>query len=144
MIVRKKTDTIVIHCADTKPSMDIGAEEIREWHTKQRGFDDIGYHYVIRRDGTKEIGRSIELQGAHAVKVNGHSIGICLVGGMAEDNSPENNFTLEQHLTLKDLIKELKEKYAIEDICGHYEVESKKPHCPGFHVKEWLMKEDLL
>jgi N-acetyl-anhydromuramyl-L-alanine amidase AmpD len=124
--------------------MDIGVEEIREWHTKQRGFDDIGYHYVIRRNGTKEIGRPLELQGAHAVKVNGHSIGICLVGGMAADNSPENNFTLEQHLTLKDLIKELKEKYTIEDICGHYEVEPKKPHCPGFHVKEWLMKEDLL
>jgi N-acetylmuramoyl-L-alanine amidase len=143
MIKRKKTDTIIIHCAATKPSMDIGASEIREWHTKERGFDDIGYHYVIRRNGVKELGRNIDLQGAHAVKVNGHSIGICLVGGMAEDNSSENNFTLEQYLTLKDLIVELKSKYPIEDIAGHYEVEEKKPDCPGFHVKDWLRKEGI-
>jgi N-acetylmuramoyl-L-alanine amidase len=143
MIKRKKTDTIIIHCAATKSSMDIGASEIREWHTKERGFDDIGYHYVIRRNGVKEVGRDIDLQGAHAVKVNGHSIGICLVGGMAEDNGPENNFTLEQYLTLKDLIVELKSKYPIEDIAGHYEVEEKKPNCPGFHVKDWLRKEGI-
>ena len=77
MIKRNKTDTVVIHCADTPEDMDIGAEKIREWHTKERGWDDIGYHWVIRRDGTLDPGRPLEMQGAHAVAVNGSSV--CLL-----------------------------------------------------------------
>ena len=37
--------------------MDIGAEKIKEWHTKGNGWSDIGYHWVIRRDGTLDKGR---------------------------------------------------------------------------------------
>jgi N-acetyl-anhydromuramyl-L-alanine amidase AmpD len=141
---RTKTDTIVIHCAATKPSMNIGAEEIKKWHVDERGWSDIGYHFVITRDGTKELGRGLDLSGAHAKAVNGTSVGICLVGGLSEDNKPENNFTLEQFLTLKDLIKELKMKYPdAKKIIGHYQVEPAKPHCPGFNVPEWLNKEGL-
>jgi len=141
---RTKTDTIVIHCAATKPSMNIGAEEIKKWHVDERGWSDIGYHFVITRDGTKELGRGSDLSGAHARAVNGTSVGICLVGGLSEDNKPENNFTLEQFLTLKDLIKELKMKYPdAKKIIGHYQVEPAKPHCPGFNVPEWLNKEGL-
>jgi len=141
---RTKTDTIVIHCAATKPSMNIGAEEIKKWHVDERGWSDIGYHFVITRDGTKELGRGSDLSGAHARAVNGTSVGICLVGGLSEDNKPENNFTLEQFLTLKDLIKELKMKYPdVKKIIGHYQVEPAKPHCPGFNVPEWLNKEGL-
>ena len=51
MDLRKKTDSIIIHCAATKPSMDIGIEEIRKWHVDQNGWDDVGYHFIIRRDG---------------------------------------------------------------------------------------------
>jgi len=141
---RTKTDTIVIHCAATKPSMNIGAEEIKKWHVDERGWSDIGYHFVITRDGTKELGRGLDLSGAHAKAVNGTSVGICLIGGLSEDNKPENNFTLEQFLTLKDLIKELKMKYPdAKKIIGHYQVEPAKPHCPGFNVPEWLNKEGL-
>ena len=144
MILRKNTDCIVIHCAATKPSMDIGADEIRKWHMQERGFDDIGYHYVIKRNGEYEIGRPIGFQGAHAVKVNGHSIGICLVGGLSEKNEPESNFTLEQFLTLKDVIEMIKKQYPhINKIIGHCDVEEKKPHCPGFNVQEWLHKENI-
>ena len=58
MTVRKTTDTIVIHCTQTPDTMDIGADEIKKWH-KNRGFDTIGYHFVIRRDGHVEKGRDI-------------------------------------------------------------------------------------
>jgi hypothetical protein len=71
---RTKTDTIVIHCAATKPSMNIGAEEIKKWHVDERGWSDIGYHFVITRDGTKELGRGLDLSGAHAKAVNGTSV----------------------------------------------------------------------
>ena len=144
MILRKNTDCIVIHCAATKPSMDIGADEIRKWHKEERGFDDIGYHYVIKRNGEYEIGRPLAFQGAHAVAVNGRSIGVCLIGGLSENNQPENNFTLEQFLTLKDVIEIIKRQYPhIKEIIGHCDVEAKKPHCPGFNVQEWLNKEDI-
>ncbi|MGA1048539.1 MAG: N-acetylmuramoyl-L-alanine amidase [Minisyncoccia bacterium] len=141
MIPRKNTDTLVIHCAATKPSMDIGVDEITQWH-KDRGFDTIGYHYVIRRSGVVEKGREDSLQGAHAVAVNGTSIGVCMVGGVDDSLKWENNFTEAQFRSLKSLIILLKNKYPIEKIIGHYEVESKK-ECPSFNVQEWLDNNDL-
>ena len=144
MDVRKKTDSIIIHCAATKKSMDIGYKEIREWHVDQNGWDDVGYHYIIRRNGKLEKGRPEEYSGAHAPSHNSRSIGICLVGGMADDGGPENNFTLEQFLTLKDLVNMIMDKYSdITEILGHCDVQDNKPNCPGFNVKEWLNKEAI-
>jgi N-acetyl-anhydromuramyl-L-alanine amidase AmpD len=144
MDLRKKTDSIIIHCAATKPSMDIGYNEIRKWHVDQNGWDDVGYHFIIKRNGQYEKGRPEGYSGAHAPSHNGRSIGICLVGGMAEDGGPENNFTLEQFLTLKDLINMIMDKYSdITDVLGHCDVQDNKPNCPGFNVKEWLHKEAI-
>ena len=94
MDLRKKTEMIVIHCAATKPSMDIGASEIKKWHVDDNGWDDIGYHYIIKRGGLVEVGRPEAFQGSHAPAANSKSIGICLVGGMSEDGDAENNFTI--------------------------------------------------
>jgi|TARA_R100000030_G_scaffold82783_1_gene65653 N-acetyl-anhydromuramyl-L-alanine amidase AmpD len=144
MELRKKTDSIIIHCAATKPSMDIGYKEIREWHVDQNGWDDVGYHFIIRRNGQLEKARPEGYSGAHAPSHNGRSIGICLVGGMAEDGSAENNFTLEQFLTLKDLVNMVMDKYSdITEVLGHCDVQDNKPNCPGFNVKEWLNKEAI-
>ena len=81
MTERDSTDTIVIHCSATPSNMDIGVDKIRKWHVDDNGWDDIGYHYVIRRDGTLEIGRDEAMVGSHARAVNGTSIGVCLIGG---------------------------------------------------------------
>jgi N-acetyl-anhydromuramyl-L-alanine amidase AmpD len=59
MELRKKTDYLIIHCAATKPSMDIGVNEIRKWHL-DRGWRDVGYHYMIRRNGEVELGRRVD------------------------------------------------------------------------------------
>ena len=109
---------IIIHCAATKPSMDVGVKEITQWH-KARGFFTIGYHYVIRRSGTIEQGRDVNQAGAHAVGYNAHSIGICLVGGIDDKGRPQNNFTDKQWATLKTLVKDLVAKYKIKEIIGH-------------------------
>ena len=144
MELRKKTEMIVVHCAATKPSMDIGYKEIRKWHVEDNGWDDVGYHYIIKRDGTVEVARAEAFQGAHAPAVNSKSIAICLVVGMAEDGDAENNFTLEQFLSLKDLIKKIKMTNPnIVEIVGHCDVQDNKPNCPGFNLKEWLIKEDI-
>ena len=144
MDVRKKTDSIIIHCAATKASMDIGYDEIRKWHVDQNGWDDVGYHFIIRRNGKLEKARPEGYSGAHAPSHNSRSIGICLVGGMANDGGPENNFTLEQFLTLKDLVNMVMDKYSdITEVLGHCDVQENKPNCPGFNVREWLHKEAI-
>jgi N-acetylmuramoyl-L-alanine amidase len=115
---------------------------LKHLHT-QRGFDTIGYHYLIKRDGTLQTGRDEDAVGAHAVAVNGTSIGIALVGGGTADMGWENNFTSDQFNTLKSIILRLKDKYDIEKIIGHYQVEASK-ECPSFDVPGWLIENGVV
>ncbi len=142
MIKRELTDTIVIHCSATPETMDIGVEKIREWHVKDNGWDDVGYHHIITRDGTIEPARPEEMQGAHAPKVNHRSIAICMIGGSDANGGWSNNFTNEQWVTLKALLLNLTKKYEIKKIIGHYQVDDKK-ECPSFKVPEYLEENDL-
>ena len=142
MIKREKTDTIVIHCSATPPTMDIGVEKIREWHVGENHWDDVGYHFIITRSGVLQKARPEEMQGSHARAVNGTSLGICLVGGSNANGDWENNFQDEQFVTLKSLILDLIKRYEIKKIIGHYQVDDKK-ECPSFKVPEWLEKNGL-
>lgn len=133
----KSVDYLVVHCAATKASMDIGKAEITQWH-RERGFFDIGYHYVIRRDGTIEKGRPDTRPGAHARGFNHISLGICLVGGVAEDGkTPEDNFTAEQYATLFDLLTELVGEYPEAALVGHRDLPNVHKACPSFDVNSW-------
>ena len=126
---------IIVHCAYTKPNMDIGAEWIRKIHVDQNGWSDIGYHFVIRRDGTIENGRPIERIGAHCKGHNSNTIGICLVGGMNGAGKPEDNFNQVQFEQLKLLIRKLVKTYpAIVKISGHRDYANKA--CPCFNVQD--------
>lgn len=137
--VRLTTDWVAIHCSATTAKMDIGAVELNEWHRK-RGFACIGYHYVIRRDGTIERGRAKHVIGAHVEGYNHNSVGICLVGGVdANDVSKaENNFTRTQFESLSKLLKELKEVFPKAVIQGHKDFPNVAKACPSFDVKVWL------
>ena len=132
---RVETNKIIIHCAATSPSMDIGAQEIERWH-RQRGFQCIGYHFVIRRDGSLEYGRAVDEVGAHVSGHNHDSIGICLVGGVKESDkkTPERNFTPAQYDKLKWLVADLKTFYPDAKVYGHNEFAQKA--CPCFDVRE--------
>ena len=133
---------IVVHCAATPPDMDIGAKEIDLWH-RQRGWAGIGYHYVIRRDGTLELGRPLNRPGAHAQGFNLLSWGICLVGGVTAAGAlgkPEANYTPAQMFTLKDTIRYLEALAPQAQVLGHRDLPS--PHarlkdCPCFDVQAW-------
>jgi N-acetyl-anhydromuramyl-L-alanine amidase AmpD len=140
----RKINKIVIHCSDTYPDMDIYAEDIRSWHVK-RGWSDIGYHYVIPRDGVIEIGRDLdgdgetdEHIGAHALGHNKSSLGICMVGGKARPGKLQANFTRLQWKSLAELVGVLRGRYDIEasNVIGHNEVSNKS--CPGFDVRAWM------
>lgn len=133
---RAITKYIVVHCAATKPTMDIGLREIRQWH-RERGWLDIGYHYVIRRDGTVETGRPQEVIGAHVEGHNYESLGICMAGGIDAKGKPENNFTPAQFESLRTLLDKLKVDYPSAKIVGHRDLDPKKA-CPSFDVASWL------
>lgn len=132
-------DRIVIHCSATKPDQTIGVKEITEWH-KKRGFNTVGYHYVIRRDGTTEDGRPNQQVGAHAKGFNKTSIGICLVGGLDENGNPQPNFTTEQVRSLRTLVAFLKQTYKISSdmVIGHRDLPGVNKQCPCFQVNHWM------
>lgn len=133
---------IIIHCSATPPNMDIGVDNIREWHVKGNGWKDVGYHYVIRRSGFIEMGRSVVQVGAHCLGSNASSIGICLVGGVSFNGKPQDNFTHEQYSALAALLKRLLSEHpAITFITGHNE--HSKKDCPCFDVSEFLKKAGI-
>lgn len=130
---------ITIHCSATKPQFDVGVHEIREWHM-DRGFSDVGYHYVIRRDGTVEKGRPAHRRGAHVQGHNTKNLGICLVGGVNQKGNAQANYTTDQWHALRLLVIELVGRYGIplSNIQGHRDFPRVNKECPCFDVKEWL------
>jgi N-acetyl-anhydromuramyl-L-alanine amidase AmpD len=138
---RSQTDFIVVHCAATKASMDIGVREIRQWHV-QKGWLDVGYHFVIRRNGTVEDGRPHDVVGAHVEGFNSRSIGICLAGGIDAKGNPENNFTPEQFNSLKLMLIAQMRTYPHATVVGHNDLFKGKA-CPSFKVSTWLQSVGL-
>lgn len=137
----RKIDKIIVHCSATRPSQDIGAAEIDTWH-RQQGWSEIGYHFVIRRNGQIENGRAVEKIGAHCKGHNAESIGICLVGGIDKDGKPENNFTDAQFTSLRSLAAKLQVQFpCIQSIHGHNEFAKKA--CPCFDVKKFFSSPSL-
>ena len=139
----RKITGIIIHCAATRPDFMAGATtaervaEIKRWHVQDRGWSDIGYHYLIDRDGTVAKGRPIERDGAHVKGHNKGTIGICLFGGhgSSENDAFADNFTEAQDRALLGLIHTLRDEYGDLPISGHNEYAAKA--CPGFRVSRW-------
>lgn len=140
-------NTIIIHCSATIEAINYTVENIRQWHLK-RGFKNIGYHYVIYRDGTINDGRPISEPGAHCEGFNEHSVGICYIGGLDSNFKSKDTRTPEQKKALADLITYLKNLYPIKLIAGHRDfsadlngdgIISKNEwmkDCPCFEVKD--------
>ena len=122
---------IIIHCSAVKPDQTSSAAQIDTWH-RQRGFHlGIGYHYVIRRDGTIEPGRPEWMIGAHCKNHNAHSIGVCYEGGLDIRGQPDDTRTLAQKATMRRLLEELHARYPRAMILGHRDLNPGKD-CPGY------------
>jgi N-acetylmuramoyl-L-alanine amidase len=129
----RSINKIIVHCSATPEGRDVSTEEIRSWHL-DRGWSDIGYHFVVELDGTICDGRPIEIAGAHAQGHNKDSIGVCYVGGVDEDGEPKDTRTDEQKEALLELIKDLKETYTKAVVFGHRDFSSKA--CPSFDANQ--------
>ena len=131
-------DYIVIHRSDSPDKRDIGAKEITKWHVEERGWQTIGYHYIIRRNGKIEFGRPEQFEGAHCKGVNDRSLGVCLIGRRA--------FDIAQFISLKELVDELKQRYPKAKVRPHNSFPSaikQKKTCPGFDLAAVLDKRLL-
>lgn len=126
----RKIDTIVMHCTahPDRGAAAVGVREIRYDHTKPlalggRGWDDVGYHYVIRRNGVIECGRMESVEGAHVQGHNATSIGVAWVG--------LEKPTSEQWASMVKLTRELMQRYLVPVHCvfGHRELGAQKA-CP--------------
>lgn len=134
----ESVDWLVVHGSGTPADSDIGRKELRRKHMRQ-GAHDIGYHYVIQRDGTTEKGLNDLEPGFHAEGYNLHSLAICMIGGRkGKTSKSENNYTYAQFGALRKLLLVLLHDYPEAEIVAHDELRGVKHTCPGFDVKEWL------
>lgn len=136
----RQINKIYIHAAATPTGMDIGADEIRQWHL-DKGWADIGYHYVIRIGGLVETGRDLDQDGdideevgAHVYGHNKDTLGICLVGGR-----DQFDFSLNQLSAMVCLVATLCKRYDLtfDDVYGHQDADPGKA-CPRFDVKRFF------
>lgn len=121
---------IIVHCSATAEGKDFTIDDIKRWHLA-RGFSDIGYHYIIYRDGSINKGRDESKIGAHCTGHNSNSIGVCYIGGCAADGkTPKDTRTEAQKNSLLKLLSKLKKKYPKAVIHSHKDYANKA--CPSF------------
>ena len=149
----KQWKNIIVHCSDSEWGNTLA---IDGWH-REKGWAEIGYHYVILNgkpfsvneyidlfNGTLEPGRKIDFDlwvennetGAHALGYNSDSIGICMIG--------KEDFTTQQFVTLKFIIQFLQKQYpSIVNVMGHCDTKSGKEQgktCPNFNVDKFMIE----
>jgi hypothetical protein len=133
---------LTIHCSDTENGVKVSVDEIRKWHIRDRGWKDIGYHFVIYPDGTVANGRSSHVTGAHVLGENSGNLGVCLNG--------RDKYTVAQFDSLRTLVERLCDQFDIPTryIFGHYEFQSAKDQgktCPNINMDElrrWFVSHD--
>lgn len=139
----RKINELIIHASATRPNW-MGKSptkrkvaEIRRWHVEDNGWSDIGYHWIIDRDGTIVKGRPMERTGAHTRGKNKDTVGICLIGGHggAASDAFLDNFTFDQDCSLTALVQGLVVDYGPLKVSGHNQYADKA--CPCFEVRDW-------
>ena len=131
---KRNIKEIIVHCSATPEGKDFTVADIKRWHLA-RGFSDIGYHYVIYRDGSIHTGRDESIIGAHCTGHNTNSIGVCYIGGcVSNGKTPKDTRTEAQKISLLKLLSKLKKKYPKAKVYPHYKFAAKA--CPSFNAEE--------
>lgn len=144
----REINEIIIHCTATRPDWNATqsthekVQEVRNWHLS-KGWSDVGYHYLVDRDGTVVEGRPVEKTGAHVKGHNTGTIGVALFGGhgSAATDQFSDHYTQEQADALNHLLVELQQRFpSINKVSGHNDYTNAKA-CPGFKVKPWMQNK---
>jgi hypothetical protein len=123
---------VILHCsASSLPEHD-NVESIRKWHVEENGWKDIGYHFVITRNGDVHKCRDIKDVGAHCIGHNLDSVGICLTG--------ETEFTPDQYFSLAWLLADvINDNPSIVEVKPH-NYYNKEKDCPNFKLRIFDMR----
>lgn len=126
--MQNNPEYIIIHTAALKGD-DYDIEDIDEWH-RERGWQMVGYHYFICKDGTIQQGRPDDLHGAHCRGMNTKSLGICFQG-----HGDHELWTRDQKLSFQRLAAQKRKKYyiSVENVHGHRRYATKT--CPGTLIR---------
>ena len=144
--VDREVTEVVVHWTETHTNKNIGSEEINKYHV-DLGLEGIGYHYVIRRDGSLQRGRPVNIEGQHA-PTNNHdkrSIAIVFVGGINVPTGTPNseNFLSAQSLTRSQLntfdhfCRSFYTVFPGGQIVGHSDIDEDEID-PGFEVINYV------
>ncbi len=128
MLIDNKVSLLVVHCSDTKDSLNLSAIDIHKMHLGF-GWDGIGYHKIVKRSGKIENGRPEYWVGAHVKGKNKFSLGVCLIG--------REKFTEKQFTSLEKILRRWKISYPNARIVGHKDTGDTKKTCPNFDVITW-------
>lgn len=126
----RQINEIIVHCSATREGRDFSAADIRRWHVADRRFSDIGYHFVVRLDGSIEAGRPLRRSGAHCRAHNRRSVGVCYIGGLDRNGHPADTRTPAQRASLLALLTTLRCAFPHASIHGHHDFAPKA--CPCF------------
>ena len=165
--ISREVTFAVLHHSGSKLSQNFSAERIDEIHRTDPNlqFDGIGYHIVIRKNGDIEMGRDFDRVGAHAQDFNAGSIGICLEGGLAEDDDYEafvfdgSSFTFSEDnkgklyspaslRSLRKVVGVFLNVFPGAAVYGHYQTDIARgnaglkrsgKHDPAFDIPTWLV-----
>lgn len=134
---QRTINEIILHCSATPEGKDYTTSQIKACHL-QRGFSDIGYHYVIYRDGSVHNGRDINVSGAHCTNHNAKSIGICYIGGLdSTGKKAKDTRTDAQKKSLVKLVKQLLGLYKLPISAVHCHNEYANKACPSFKITDF-------
>lgn len=145
--ITREVESVIVHWSETHTNKNIGSEEINGWHLKA-DLDGIGYHYVIRRDGSLQRGRPINIVGQHTPGLDDLSIGICFIGGI---NAPTGTPNAENFLSAQSLTRS--QMNTFDHFCravykvfpgmvfnGHSDVDTTGENIdPGFDVPDYVL-----
>lgn len=134
--MKRHFNDIIIHCSGTRCDVHVTADSIRRFHIQDKGWEDIGYHYIIEQDGTIVIGRPLDKMGAHCYGHNRDSVGICYIGGLDRKGRPADTRTPQQKKALARLIwdltiEALRNGWGLPSVHGHHDY-NKFKDCPCF------------
>lgn len=114
---------IIIHCSDSEQIADVVS--IKQLHMNERGWRDIGYHWVVTRQGEVQVGRPEDEPGAHCKGFNSESFGICLGG--------RHNFDYVQLEAMRDFTVQKLKQYGLswQNVFCHHELDKQGKTCPN-------------
>lgn len=132
---------IVIHCTATQPESTV--ESIKRYWKEVKKWKQVGYHYLIAKDGFINYLASEDQVTNGVGGHNQHSIHVSYIGGIDKQGKPKDTRTIQQLTAMKSIVARLMAKYPKAKVLGHRDFEGVSKACPSFDVESWLQKELL-